>query len=32
MTITEGGYSLANVNPTIEAIVAGLEARRPRSN
>ncbi len=28
MTITEGGYSLANGNPTIEAIVAGLEARR----
>jgi mannitol 2-dehydrogenase len=28
MTITEGGYALANGNPTIEAIVAGLEARR----
>jgi mannitol 2-dehydrogenase len=28
LTITEGGYSLANGNPTIEAIVAGLEARR----
>jgi mannitol 2-dehydrogenase len=28
LTITEGGYSLANNNPTIEAIVASLEARR----
>jgi mannitol 2-dehydrogenase len=28
MTITEGGYSLAEPNPTIEAIAAGLEARR----
>jgi mannitol 2-dehydrogenase len=28
LTITEGGYSLANGNPSIEAIVAGLEARR----
>ena len=28
LTITEGGYSLANGNPTIEAIVAGLAARR----
>jgi mannitol 2-dehydrogenase len=28
LTITESGYSLANGNPTIEAIVAGLEARR----
>jgi mannitol 2-dehydrogenase len=28
LTITEGGYSLANGNPTIEEIVAGLEARR----
>jgi mannitol 2-dehydrogenase len=28
LTITEGGYSLANGNPTIEAIVAGLERRR----
>jgi mannitol 2-dehydrogenase len=28
LTITEGGYSLANGNATIETIVAGLEARR----
>jgi mannitol 2-dehydrogenase len=28
LTITEGGYSLAGGNPTIEAIAAGLEARR----
>jgi mannitol 2-dehydrogenase len=28
MTITEGGYSLDKPNPTIEAIAAGLEARR----
>jgi mannitol 2-dehydrogenase len=28
LTITEGGYSLADGNPTIDAIVAGLEARR----
>jgi mannitol 2-dehydrogenase len=28
MTITEGGYSLAKSNPTIEAIAAGLDARR----
>ena len=28
MTITEGGYSLAKPNPTIEAIARGLEARR----
>src|SRR5439155_11791622 len=28
MTITEGGYSLAKPNPTIEAIAAGLDARR----
>jgi mannitol 2-dehydrogenase len=28
LTITEGGYSLTGVNPTIEAIVSGLEARR----
>jgi mannitol 2-dehydrogenase len=28
LTITEGGYSLANGNPTIEAIVDGLAARR----
>jgi mannitol 2-dehydrogenase len=28
LTITEGGYSLAGGNPTIEAIVAGLDARR----
>ncbi|HLB20186.1 MAG TPA: mannitol dehydrogenase family protein, partial [Gaiellaceae bacterium] len=28
LTITESGYSLVNGNPTIEAIVAGLEARR----
>jgi mannitol 2-dehydrogenase len=28
LTITEGGYSLADRNPTIEAIVAGLERRR----
>jgi len=28
MTITEGGYSLADGNPTIEKIVSGLDARR----
>jgi mannitol 2-dehydrogenase len=28
LTITEGGYSLAGGNPTIEAIVAALEERR----
>jgi mannitol 2-dehydrogenase len=28
LTITEGGYSLTGGNPTIEAIVTGLEARR----
>jgi mannitol 2-dehydrogenase len=28
LTITEGGYSLAKPNPTIEAIASGLEARR----
>jgi mannitol 2-dehydrogenase len=28
LTITEGGYSLKTSNPTIEAIVTGLEARR----
>jgi mannitol 2-dehydrogenase len=28
LTITEGGYSLAKPNPTIEAIVSGLDARR----
>ena len=28
LTITEGGYSLAQPNPTIEAIVTGLDARR----
>ena len=28
MTITEGGYSLAKPNPTIEAIATGLDARR----
>ena len=28
LTITEGGYSLAGGNPTIEAIVFGLAARR----
>jgi mannitol 2-dehydrogenase len=28
LTITEGGYSLAKPNPTIEAIATGLEARR----
>jgi mannitol 2-dehydrogenase len=28
MTITEGGYSLERANPTIEAIVDALEARR----
>ena len=28
LTITEGGYAVADGNPTIEAIVAGLEARR----
>jgi mannitol 2-dehydrogenase len=30
MTITEGGYSLADGNATIEAVVAGLESRRAR--
>jgi mannitol 2-dehydrogenase len=28
MTITEGGYSMDKPNPTIEAIAAGLDARR----
>jgi mannitol 2-dehydrogenase len=28
LTITEAGYSLAGGNPTIEGVVAGLEARR----
>ena len=28
LTITEGGYSLAKPNPTIEAIASGLDARR----
>ena len=28
MTITEGGYSLDKPNPTIDAIVTGIEARR----
>jgi mannitol 2-dehydrogenase len=28
LTITEGGYSIADRNPTIEAIVTGLEERR----
>src|SRR5207245_10193692 len=28
LTITEGGYSLAQENPTLEAIATGLEARR----
>ena len=28
LTITEGGYSLARENPTLEAIATGLEARR----
>ncbi|HEX7527222.1 MAG TPA: mannitol dehydrogenase family protein [Gaiellaceae bacterium] len=28
MTITEGGYSLEKPNPTIEAIVTGLDVRR----
>ncbi len=28
LTITEGGYSLDKPNPTIEAIVSGLDARR----
>jgi len=28
MTITEGGYSLAQSNPTLEAIASGLDARR----
>jgi len=28
LTITEGGYSLAGGNPTLEAIVSGLDARR----
>jgi mannitol 2-dehydrogenase len=27
LTITEGGYSLAQENPTLEAVVTGLEAR-----
>jgi mannitol 2-dehydrogenase len=30
MTITEGGYSLARGNPTLEAIATGLDARRSR--
>lgn len=30
MTITEGGYSLDKPNPTIDAIVTGLDARRAR--
>jgi mannitol 2-dehydrogenase len=30
MTITEGGYSLSGGNATIDAVVAGLEARRAR--
>jgi mannitol 2-dehydrogenase len=28
LTITEGGYSIASPNPTIETIVSGLDARR----
>ncbi|MES1247822.1 MAG: mannitol dehydrogenase family protein [Actinomycetota bacterium] len=28
LTITEGGYSLAKPNPTIEAVVSALDARR----
>jgi mannitol 2-dehydrogenase len=28
LTITEGGYSLAKPNPTLEAIASGLDARR----
>jgi mannitol 2-dehydrogenase len=28
LTITEGGYSLAKPNPTLEAVASGLEARR----
>jgi mannitol 2-dehydrogenase len=28
MTITEGGYSLAQANPTLEAIAGGLDKRR----
>jgi mannitol 2-dehydrogenase len=28
LTITEGGYSLAQPNPTLEAIASGLDARR----
>jgi mannitol 2-dehydrogenase len=28
MTITEGGYSMAHENPTIETIVSGLDRRR----
>jgi len=28
LTITEGGYSLARENPTLDAIATGLEARR----
>src|SRR5882757_8034295 len=31
MTITEGGYSLDKPNPTIEAIVTGLDARCTRN-
>jgi mannitol 2-dehydrogenase len=31
MTITEGGYSLAQRNPTLEAIASGLDARRAAS-
>jgi mannitol 2-dehydrogenase len=30
LTITEGGYSLADGNPTIEAIARGLDVRRMR--
>lgn len=30
MTITEGGYSLTDGNPTLEAVTTGLEARRSR--
>jgi mannitol 2-dehydrogenase len=28
LTITEGGYSVARANPTLEAIASGLDARR----
>jgi mannitol 2-dehydrogenase len=31
LTITEGGYALEGSNPTIEAIVSGLDARRRAS-